>query len=246
MACNLIRLRPLTGRWPSLAALLDERRASRQLPGWLVVALPALVELVVGGYRISGPSFWRDEAYTITGSQRPASAILAMIPHEDAFHGLYLLLMHPVIAIWGTSETALRLPSLIAMCAAVGLTAALGRRLARRRRCRRAGGRPARRAAAGRASADDQVRAGGQAVCPDRAVRRARDLPAGRGRHPAWLALVGAVCRRRGCHRVVRPGCRAADRGARHQPARGRRAARAGGAAAARPRSGWPDPGVAC
>ncbi len=109
----------------------DERPGGRQLPGWLVVALPALVELVVGGYRISGPSFWRDEAYTITGSQRPASAILAMIPHEDAFHGLYLLLMHPVIAIWGTSETALRLPSLIAMCAAVGLTAALGRRLAR-------------------------------------------------------------------------------------------------------------------
>ncbi len=109
----------------------DERQAGRQLPGWLVVALPALVELVVGGYRISGPSFWRDEAYTITGSQRPASAILAMIPHEDAFHGLYLLMMHPVIAIWGTSETALRLPSLIAMCAAVGLTAALGRRLAR-------------------------------------------------------------------------------------------------------------------
>jgi len=109
----------------------DERPAGRQLPGWLVVALPALVELVVGGYRISGPSFWRDEAYTITGSQRPASAILAMLAHEDAFHGLYLLLMHPVIAIWGTSETALRLPSLIAMCAAVGLTAALGRRLAR-------------------------------------------------------------------------------------------------------------------
>ncbi|HUZ51145.1 MAG TPA: glycosyltransferase family 39 protein [Streptosporangiaceae bacterium] len=109
----------------------DEQQASRRLPGWLVVGLPALVELVIGGYRISGPSFWRDEAYTITGSQRPASAILAMIPHEDAFHGLYLLLMHPVIAIWGTSETALRMPSLIAMCAAVGLTAALGRRLAR-------------------------------------------------------------------------------------------------------------------
>jgi mannosyltransferase len=110
---------------------LDGQQASRWLPGWLVVGLPALVELVVGGYRISGPSFWRDEAYTITGSQRPFSAILAMIPHEDAFHGLYLLLMHPVIALGGTSETNLRMPSLIAMCAAVGLTAALGRRLAR-------------------------------------------------------------------------------------------------------------------
>ena len=109
----------------------DEQPARRRLPGWLVVVLPGLVELVVGGYRISGPSFWRDEAYTITGSQRPVSAIFAMIPHEDAFHGLYLVMMHPVIALWGTSETALRLPSLIVMCVAVGLTAALGRRLAR-------------------------------------------------------------------------------------------------------------------
>src|SRR6266567_2969266 len=108
-----------------------EQQASRRLPGWLVVGLPALVELVVGGYRITGPSFWRDEAYTITGSQRPLSAILAMIPHEDAFHGLYLVMMHPIIAFGGISEMALRLPSLIAMCAAVGLTAALGRRLAR-------------------------------------------------------------------------------------------------------------------
>ena len=118
--------------WPQSQAgqAPGQRQASRWLPGWLVVALPALVELVVGGYRISEPSFWRDEAYTITGSQRPVSAIFAMIPHEDAFHGLYLVMMHPVIALAGTSETALRVPSLIAMCVAVGLTAALGRRLA--------------------------------------------------------------------------------------------------------------------
>jgi mannosyltransferase len=38
--------------------------------------------------------------------------------------------MHPVIAVFGRSEVALRVPSLIAMCLAVGLTAALGRRLA--------------------------------------------------------------------------------------------------------------------
>jgi mannosyltransferase len=38
--------------------------------------------------------------------------------------------MHAVIAVGGMSETALRLPSLIAMCLAAGLTAALGQRLA--------------------------------------------------------------------------------------------------------------------
>ena len=71
-----------------------------------------------------------DEAATISGSRRPVAAILAMIGHEDAVHGPYYLVMHPVIAVGGSSATTLRLPSLIAMCLAVGLTAALGRRLA--------------------------------------------------------------------------------------------------------------------
>jgi len=95
-----------------------------------VVVVPVLVEFVVGGYRISGPSFWRDEGYTIVGAQRPVGAIFALVRHEDAFHGLYLLLMHPIIATFGRSEFALRVPSLLAMSAAAGLTAALGRRLA--------------------------------------------------------------------------------------------------------------------
>jgi mannosyltransferase len=110
---------------------LGGRSAARRSAGWVVVAFPALVELVVGGYRIRGPSFWRDEAYTIAGAQRPVSMIFALVRHEDAFHGLYLLLMHVVIANFGRSEAALRVPSLIAMSAAVGLTAALGRKLAR-------------------------------------------------------------------------------------------------------------------
>jgi mannosyltransferase len=118
------RQRPDSGR------AQDDRPATRRLPGWLVIALPVLLEVFVGGYRISVPSFWRDEGYTITGSQRPVSAIFALIQHQDAFHALYLLLMHPVIAVFGRSEVALRVPSLIAMCLAVGLTAALGRRLA--------------------------------------------------------------------------------------------------------------------
>ena len=96
----------------------------------LAVVVSVLAELVVGGYRIAGPSLWRDEAATISGSQRPVGAILALTLHQDAVHGLYYLLMHAVIAVGGTSETALRLPSLIAMCLAAGLTAALARRLA--------------------------------------------------------------------------------------------------------------------
>jgi mannosyltransferase len=107
-----------------------DRLRSGRLPRWLAIVVPALAELIVGGYRIAGPSLWRDEAATISGSQRPFAAIMSLTFHQDAVHGAYYLLMHVVIAVGGTSETALRFPSLIAMCLAVGLTAALGRRLA--------------------------------------------------------------------------------------------------------------------
>jgi len=113
------------------AAGQQERAGGSRVPGWLVPAVTAVAELVVGGYRIAGPSLWRDEAATISGSQRPAGAIWALVRNQDAVHGLYYLLMHVVIAAGGTSETMLRLPSLVAMSAAVAVTAVLGRRLAR-------------------------------------------------------------------------------------------------------------------
>lgn len=106
------------------------RPAPRWPAGWIVAVVPALAELVVGGYRIGVPSLWRDEAATISGSQRSLAAIVTMTRHEDAVHAPYYVLMHPVIAAGGTSPTVLRLPSLIAMTLAVGLTAALARRLA--------------------------------------------------------------------------------------------------------------------
>jgi mannosyltransferase len=103
-------------------------------PGWLVAAGPFVVplaaELIVGGYRIASPSLWRDEAATISGSQRPVGAIMDLITHQDAVHGFYYLIMHVVIAAGGISATTLRLPSLIAMALTAGLTGVLGRRLA--------------------------------------------------------------------------------------------------------------------
>jgi mannosyltransferase len=100
------------------------------LPGWLVVVIPALAALAVGGYRIGGPSLWRDEAYTLGSAQRPSGQIFALLLHVDAVHGPYYLGMHMVVAVLGTSAAALRLPSLLATGLAAGITAALGRRLA--------------------------------------------------------------------------------------------------------------------
>ena len=59
--------------------------------------IPALAALAVGGYRLGGPSLWRDEAYTLTTAQRSFGQIFALLLHVDAVHGPYYLGMHVVV-----------------------------------------------------------------------------------------------------------------------------------------------------
>jgi mannosyltransferase len=101
------------------------------LPSWLVAGIPAVAALVVGGYRLGGASLWRDEAYTLDVARRSTGQIFNLLLHVDAVHGPYYLGMHVVVRLFGTSETALRLPSLVATSLAAGILALLGRRLAR-------------------------------------------------------------------------------------------------------------------
>lgn len=52
----------------------------RPRPDWLVVvAGPAAAALAVGGYRLGGPSLWRDEAFTISASQRSIGRIFPLL-----------------------------------------------------------------------------------------------------------------------------------------------------------------------
>jgi mannosyltransferase len=51
-----------------------------------------------------------------------------LLRHIDAVHGLYYLLLHAWMAV-GTSPEVMRIPSVIAMAAAAGLLAVIGRRL---------------------------------------------------------------------------------------------------------------------
>ena len=116
---------------PAAPGAAGARHAGWRLPGWLVPATPVAAELVVGGYRLGGASLWRDEAYTLAAAGRPAGQIAGLLLHVDAVHGPYYLGMHLVIGLLGSSAAALRLPSLLATSLAAGLSAALGRRLAR-------------------------------------------------------------------------------------------------------------------
>ena len=71
---------PAAGRAPG-AGFRRRRR------GWLIVAVPAAVSFVLGGYQIGGPSLWRDEAYTKDAIARPFGQIFALLGHQDAVHG---------------------------------------------------------------------------------------------------------------------------------------------------------------
>ena len=120
----------VAGRPAARPALGAQPGAQERVAGWLVVAVPAVTGLIVGGYRIGYPSLWRDEADTKAVVTRSFGQIFALLRHTDAVHGAYYLIMHVVVGIFGASASALRLPSLIAMSIACAFTAAIGRRLA--------------------------------------------------------------------------------------------------------------------
>jgi len=104
----------------------------RAAPDWTVIA-PAAVTLAVMLWGITAPSYWGDEADTVSAESRSLPQLVRLLGHVDAVHGLYYLLMWPVVRVAGPGEFATRLPSAVAMAAAAAGIAAIGRRLASRR-----------------------------------------------------------------------------------------------------------------
>ncbi|MFF8530396.1 hypothetical protein ACF07B_00105 [Streptomyces sp. NPDC015532] len=120
---------PVAGHPPA------RRRASRRreaAAAALAVLVPALVMFVIGLWGLDRGGMWRDEAVTFQVAQRSVPQIRHLLHTVDAVHGLYYLLMHPVLAAH-PSEIALRLPSVCGAAATAGLVAALGVRLSRPR-----------------------------------------------------------------------------------------------------------------
>jgi mannosyltransferase len=97
-------------------------------PAWLPL-VPALVTLLVGLYKITGPSFTRDEGATLAAVHRSFPQLVSMLGHVDVVHGAYYALIWVVVRIGGSGEFALRLPSAIAMAVAAAMVTLLGRRL---------------------------------------------------------------------------------------------------------------------
>src|ERR1700677_206447 len=98
------------------------------LPGWLVIAIPAVAAFIINVAGLGGPSLWRDEAYTKDAISRSITHIFALLGHNDAVHGAYYVIIHFYSEVAGTSDFAMRFPSVCAMAVATGFTAAVARR----------------------------------------------------------------------------------------------------------------------
>ena len=112
---------PAAPRWP--------RRRAAWRPDWTLLAGPALT-LAVTAWGIGTRSYWGDEADTISAVSRSLPALGRLLRHVDAVHGLYYLLLWPVVRVAGTGEVVTRLPSAVAMAATAAGVAAIARRLA--------------------------------------------------------------------------------------------------------------------
>ena len=91
--------------------------------------IPAAVMAALGLWGLArDSSVGNDEAATRYAALLSLRQLAHLLRHVDTVHGTYYLLMHGWAAV-GTSPAVLRIPSVIAMCVAVALTAVLAARL---------------------------------------------------------------------------------------------------------------------
>jgi len=105
-------------------------RRLRSAAGTLLLVLPpALLTLVMTVVGIGTRSLWNDEYATWYAATLSFGDLVRLIGNVDAVVAPYYLLMHGWIGLFGESAASLRMPSALAMAAAAGLVALLGRRL---------------------------------------------------------------------------------------------------------------------
>ncbi|ETD30199.1 glycosyltransferase family 39 protein [Williamsia sp. D3] len=110
-----------------------ESRRSRFRVGPNVDAVAvALLAFVVSFVGIGNPSFWYDEAATISASTRSISELIDLVSSTDSAHTFYYVLMHGWFAVFPESEAWSRLPSAVAIAVAGAGVVVLGKLLSRR------------------------------------------------------------------------------------------------------------------
>jgi mannosyltransferase len=120
---------PITARPASDVAAPEQATPRRPTVAYLTWAAPVLVTAVLGLVEVGVPQLWRDELASWSAANRTVPQLWSMVHNIDAVLGLYYLGLHLWMAVFGQSATAMRVPSVIAMAAAAGVVALIGRRL---------------------------------------------------------------------------------------------------------------------
>jgi len=89
----------------------------------LAIATASGVALVLGLIRLGAPSLWADESFTARAVQGPFGEMV------NGYHWLYYSLTKPWTLVAGTSEAALRLPSVVGAMLACALLIVLAQKL---------------------------------------------------------------------------------------------------------------------
>jgi mannosyltransferase len=93
-----------------------------------VGVISAITMLGLALWGLDRGSMYSGEAATYYAAHLSVPDLFRLLRHVDVVHGLYYMIMHGVLSLGG-GEVVMRLPSVLAMAAAVGLTAFLGTRL---------------------------------------------------------------------------------------------------------------------
>jgi mannosyltransferase len=97
---------------------------------WLPIAFAAAIMAVLGVWGLSRhDAMGNDEIVTRYASTLSLGQLAHLLEHTDIYHGFYYVVMHPWVAVFGTTPSAIRVPSVIAMTVAVGLMVYIARRL---------------------------------------------------------------------------------------------------------------------
>lgn len=102
----------------ALAGTVPDRLPGSSRP-WVAPAALGAASLLLSAARMARPSFWLDEAATVSMVDRSTGQLVATLHDIDLVHGLYYLALKPWAAVAGTSEVALRAPSAVALSLAV-------------------------------------------------------------------------------------------------------------------------------
>ncbi|HEY1531349.1 MAG TPA: glycosyltransferase family 39 protein [Galbitalea sp.] len=108
-------------------------RPTRRRRGWVDPLWLGVVATLVVSIGSWIPSKWSDEVATQSAASRSVGQLWQMMQNVDAVHGAYYLFMHFWIIGFGTSNFALRAPSMMAVGIACAGVAVLGHRLGGRR-----------------------------------------------------------------------------------------------------------------